>query len=156
MEVFGYKYHGGYFLPVQTWLFYMHICFGKFNKSDTSLLLSWDSFCGLLSWNVSQMEIMVTLPLWNFSRTLSHERQCKCNIFAYQDRVMIKTNHYSFYPPDICLCIAYLDIIDVLEVHHCRFLGVYKYAWKFFKILWDKSSKKTRLQLIRARFWSII
>lgn len=134
----------------------MHICFGKFNKSDTSLLPSWDSFCGLLSWNVSQMEIMVTLPLWNFSRTLSHERQCKCNIFAYQDRVMIKTNHYSFYPPDICLCIAYLDIIDVLEVHHCRFLGVYKYAWKFFKILWDKSSKKTRLQLIRARFWSII
>lgn len=115
-----------------------------------------ESFCGLLSWNVSQMEIMVTLPLWNFSRTFSHERQWKCNIFAYQDRVMIKTNHYSFYPPDICLCIAYLDIIDVLEVHHCRFLGVYKYAWKFFKILWDKSSKKTRLQLIRARFWSII
>ena len=134
----------------------MHIHFGKFNKSDTSFLLSWDSLCGLLSWNVSQIEIMVTLPLWNFSRTLSHERQWNCNIFAYQDRVMIKTNHCSFYPLDVCLYIACLDITDVLEVHHCHFLGIYKYAWKFFKILWDKSSKKTRLQLIRARVWSII
>lgn len=88
-----------------------------------------------LLWNVLQIEDMVTFLLWNFSRTVSSEGQWQCNTCAYQDMMMVKANHCSFCLPDKCLFSAHLEIIAVLEVYQCHFMGINENTFSCLEIL---------------------
>lgn len=130
-------------LPTQWWLL-----FSQFDLTTLGVCMLWKIWQIRLKpttilkrslwpplWNVSQTEDMVTLLLWNFARTVSSEGQWQCSTCAYQDMTMVKANHCSFCLPDMFLYPAHLEIIAVLEVYQCLFMGIYENTFSCVEIL---------------------
>lgn len=109
---------------------------------------------------------MVNVLLWNFSRSVTSERQCQCTIPSYEDvqeLIQLNTKQASKqrYNDGQSWSLRLLSFWCVLLLrlfggYGCHFMGGYKYAQKFSKMLGRWMKQKDWVLLIRVKVWSSI